>query len=847
MEVTSADSVNWFNPARNFAYSQGSPNGSSGLKTVTCALLTDEDGNEVPCKESHSTSCSFADRVKLAQSHTKASPEDISTQLKKTHLNHSATNTLQRQLFRKTLAFFYAIKQQGCTGPPPGSGFVQADHSKDTSAWQAQIHKGRRGRLPKDKCNGEICFRYASDRKPYLCCEHYSRRFDADHFIYFDITKGLYETRYLEALFFGDTEIISEYEEDAALCYDIGPLAFCSSVSNFSTIKVNCASEHRNTAGEPVIAEMVRMPCESRFRIFEPIEEYRIRCPRILVVCHGDHPHPIPIPTRTPHHIQKLLAQLLESIVSDLPDLTPRRFLQHPSTQSFLKNMFPKKSCPTLIDLHPSLANKDHLRVYILKAQATHFPEGTGWEGLLFMKNIQESSLPPDEIYIRRAIEVPNFDNTHYSASGATWALDDDEAEDLDPESDIGTPFRMVVCMLKESSFRIHSAQYLQSDIGFKRVIGFKEFELGGLDSESRTSITYCRIFVNRQTASAHCLIFDTIDDIVFEDTGRHLQWRHLHSPNLTNHVGILQFAVDQHGGQAKGLGMHLVRRAQEDPLQYDLHETNRLVKDLGIYDHLRRLLRLCIVHFYRNIRKTQVSDSVRNQMRSLVCIEHSDWDGTLMRIEAEGGKAGKDWLADKIRAKFALPGVCWEKSLIPLQIWKAGDSTTNIIECVHADVNREGISCTLCGGIEKGRFFDNLKLKTLLACFLESLHSRHITVSTARSLKRKADSQHKVLVSQDKTIELQNKRLKSAHTAKAVALERLLLHEAHAGPSTSGQQAQATRAFERAAQAYGKAVAESLANVGHGSGKVGILLPNDAAVRQVSPHKFQPHSRGSM
>lgn len=87
---------------------------------------------------------------------------------------------------------------------------------------------------------------------------------------------------------------------------------------------------------------------------------------------------------------------------------------------------------------------------------------------------------------------------------------------------------------------------------------------------------------------------------------------------------------------------MHLVRRAQENQTQRDLHESHRLIKDLGIYDHLRRLLRLCVTHFYRNIQKTQVPDSVRSQMRSLVCIEHSDWDGTLVRIEAEGGKAAK-------------------------------------------------------------------------------------------------------------------------------------------------------------------------------------------------------------
>lgn len=84
------------------------------------------------------------------------------------------------------------------------------------------------------------------------------------------------------------------------------------------------------------------------------------------------------------------------------------------------------------------------------------------------------------------------------------------------------------------------------------------------------------------------------------------------------------------------------MRRAQEKPDRYDLHETHRLIKDLGIYDHLRRILRLCIVHFYRNIQKTQVPDFIRSQMRSLVCIEHPDWDGTLVQIENEGGKAGK-------------------------------------------------------------------------------------------------------------------------------------------------------------------------------------------------------------
>lgn len=57
---------------------------------------------------------------------------------------------------------------------------------------------------------------------------------------------------------------------------------------------------------------------------------------------------------------------------------------------------------------------------------------------------------------------------------------------------------------------------------------------------------------------------------------------------------------------------------------------------------------------------------------------------------------------------------MCWERSYIPLSIWKAGDSTSNLIESVHADVNREGVRCTLLGGVKKGEAFDTMKMRTL-------------------------------------------------------------------------------------------------------------------------------------
>lgn len=153
-------------------------------------------------------------------------------------------------------------------------------------------------------------------------------------------------------------------------------------------------------------------------------------------------------------------------------------------------------------------------------------------------------------------------------------------------------------------------------------------------------------------------------------------------------------------------------------------------------YEHLLQIFRLCQVHVERNIDASSVPETVKRKMRSLICMTHPDFEGTLRTIANEGGKKGAgiylsrsyshyqiltniilihlDWVQDKIRCKFALPGICWEKSFIPKIIWQVADSTTNTLETLHADVNLEGKFCSLCsllGGVKKGQHFDNMKL----------------------------------------------------------------------------------------------------------------------------------------
>ena len=46
-------------------------------------------------------------------------------------------------------------------------------------------------------------------------------------------------------------------------------------------------------------------------------------------------------------------------------------------------------------------------------------------------------------------------------------------------------------------------------------------------------------------------------------------------------------------------------------------------------------------MHVARNIRDAAVPESVKNKMRSLICVEHNDLRGCLQDIAHEGGKVG--------------------------------------------------------------------------------------------------------------------------------------------------------------------------------------------------------------
>ncbi|KAJ6542447.1 hypothetical protein DFH09DRAFT_1282539 [Mycena vulgaris] len=773
------DPDNWQDPALNIAYSRGGRMGQtvSGA-SVKCQLLLDTKGEP----GEGAKICPNSNEEELAIPHTKASRDDVRDRLRKDREDRLQYVSPSRDIFLRTSAYLAALQKLGCSRSLAEVTNLSTTEEEQREARDLYLFQTQRGyRMKEGLCEGRIVFDYGDNGHPYISCEHYNARTNKDHLNDHSIDDGSYHLGYIEAVISGDESEAAKIE-DAVLSFGYGPLADCSTVSNCSQQKAYCPFPHRDETKNLIQPLMKRLKCLSKFRIFEPKEEYRRECPFVLIVTSGAHPHPVPLPTKTPPKICAKLMEILGTLAEDLPDITPRRFIRHPIVQSFLTSKFPFLVCPTLADWHVSLSNRSHLKAYIKQAIESHCPFGTGWAGVINLKAQQDRNLAKEQRYIRRIIAIPlQTLNSH----------EEDEPE-KDNKDDM---VRIVICMTPEASRRLLSAgRYLQSDIAFRRIVRFLEFELACMDRDANTSLIFCRVYINRQTAAAHQRVFEEIEAIVKEDTGKSLRWRHLHATSINGSEGydgfILSWTADQHRGQAKGLGLHLQKLASNMPVKADLHQAERTIQELDFYDHLRRILRICVVHDFRNINKCPVAEDVRWLMRSLVCIEHDDWEGTLLKIRDKGGKAGN------------------------------------------------GVHCTLLGGLKKGQLFDALKMKTLITYenygITPSYKTGHISENAHHNLKRKSNAQHHVLAGEDDKIERYNEKVLKCldSLVKAEkglrAKERELLDESRPEKrqKIEDELEKKRRAEERARKTFEKQQAER-DSLKKGSGKVALVESN--------------------
>ncbi|EJD41424.1 hypothetical protein AURDEDRAFT_169588 [Auricularia subglabra TFB-10046 SS5] len=752
-----------FMPYHSFQYSLG---GNCGAHDAKCSLIN-EDGKPVECKVysyqcTGVRACSFhgdnaSGRAEGQHSHSFTSPSRQAALREAQMRTHEATaSDAEREVFMRTLAFYCSVQHDGCT--------VAGEGAAEPSEAGTGPHHDVRAPL-KSRCSGKLVLKTDRNGKSFIRCEHWATT-QRTHLEYRNLQD--YDISYLTALIDDDADAIQEHEQHAAT-KGYGPLAPCDHTRSCRSQAQRCPTWHR-TKDCLTRGNMLEEPhsCESKFRIYVPNDLYTN--PNIVVTCIGPHSHAAPERSMTPPPFREAFKSMLSSMDWRLADATPLRVVQDGGFMSSFRRAlrWTDPRDPTLSELHPSLGNLDHAGYIIDKIRSTStFPCGTDFEGAQHMYR-QQLDGPEEQRYVRFAEAVP-----------------------IPGRKD---PVRLIVCMSPEQSRALSQQKRVQTDIAFNRVKGFLEFEMVAWDAVNSQSITLCRAFTECQSAEAHFALFRIIFQIMKDDTGCGVRFRHIHGD------GLEIWTADEHKGQALGLGMFAVEVAREVQTA-DPYEPDKRICDLTPYEHLARFFRLCIVHFKRNVRqlvqKGEVTDpQVIDAMYSLAATQpHRDFKRATDIIRAGNTKA-RNWLYDKeVLAPFALPALYQPLSKIPLHIWLAGASTSNGVEQAHRNVNRDGKGLPLVGGIQRGMHHDVREARSGAVARTENIQKRYRPATHAlrqnRTLQRHANVSSKKRAREDEntaTLHAKVRTLEARVSESANAFQRALTSGDQGAASTAAQ-----------------------------------------------------------
>ncbi|KAK7001996.1 hypothetical protein R3P38DRAFT_3608943 [Favolaschia claudopus] len=573
------------------------------------------------------------------------------------------------------------------------------ESESDAETGTRVIEDCRRKKLAPSICKGKLELRLDEYGRSLIQCQ-FRTNTNRSHLILRTLDE--FDLPYLRALLENDSPKLHEIEE-LARQFGYGPRAPCSFTASPSAQKELCPHWHRLGTGKLArgVLQRPQNNCETKFDIYTPYD--LVDCPRIVIICRNPHSHRDPHPVKTPPPLLEIFRTLLLELDWKLADMTPRKLMLDSGFIGSLRRAlgWSRPFDPPLAALHPSLGNLDHVRRYIDELRCFLFPDGTGFEGAKLLA-AQHRELPEDEQYVRCA-------ETHTIEDGKT--------------------FQLVICMLKSMSDFLMRAKTLSLDTAFRRLNGkWQEFEM------ETWELKHMKSFTTSQSAQAHLILFTRIFEIAAADTGIPCRFRHIHGK------GFELWITDSHKGQALGAGMFCERLSATLGDVYCPMEPTKLLRLLDPYEHLRRFLRFCTVHYKRNINelKPYTTQKVRNPMLSLSSSQvHPNLEGAFAMIEG-GGRKAKAWLKDKrIGSKFALPAIYQPASLIPLELWKSAPSTTNGNEQAHRNINRDGVNLTILGGIMRGMQYDARAMEALQLHSTQGIYIRDQTATHFRRLQR--------------------------------------------------------------------------------------------------------------
>ncbi|RHZ58579.1 hypothetical protein Glove_372g161 [Diversispora epigaea] len=332
--------------------------------------------------------------------------------------------------------------------------------------------------------------------------------------------------------------------------------------------------------GNRIVKEIINkkaQPCPVKFYhiIPENLKDY----PFIVTISVGIHPPPPP--RKTLYNIKNQLQKIIDN--EHILDLIARKLL----TRSIIKTYLNGKQ---ISDLHPSLNNQSKISYYIEKTRRSQYPFGQNILGVAYEFMKHEMSTDP---YIR---SIRFLDNGQY----------------------------VVLCATKQQLKAIKELTYIEIDMAFKRIHGkTNEWEVSAYLYHTQKTLTFVRIFTNIETAEVYKNLFEDLFTCIEKDTGETFNFYHIHGKEL----GCI--LVDQHKGQALGLGQYL-------------HSKYPIFSPI---EHLQHNIQFC------------------------------DEPGT------------EDWVKDKL-IPWVLSGISVAFTKMDHVIWNQTPNNTNVGESAHANVN---------------------------------------------------------------------------------------------------------------------------------------------------------------
>ena len=140
---------------------------------------------------------------------------------------------------------------------------------------------------------------------------------------------------------------------------------------------------HRSADGKLAHGKLVPwlQKCQAMFNVYTPQD--LSKCPHVVIICHNLHSHPPPAPVKIPPAIKSVFEKLLYDMDWLLADATPHWLVLD---SGFMYGLhcalgWMAEQTPMLSDLHPSLANLDHVWRLINTLHLEKYPHRTGFDG----------------------------------------------------------------------------------------------------------------------------------------------------------------------------------------------------------------------------------------------------------------------------------------------------------------------------------------------------------------------------------------------------------------------------------------------------------------------------------